>query len=293
MEIRELSEKRFAVDALFVNEPEVRIVAEDNDLLALRGDGLYSGNNLLRVGKRRRVAGRVVGEIENQNLLLAGGEKCLLHRVRVKRAFLEGIEELYLAADGFLEDQLVVVPEEVGADERVARPCKELRADADAVGERVRHDGIGKRLALERGILDELHRAPRLAQFRQAEAARIEERSLVEVNRLPEAVHHERRAVLLECHADRRVDCAGLRLRTLPENSTVWKIHAPTGRGEKISRRAERLVQLKRQLVHIGRILYQKGADAETAVSTSGFPSAKRARVTSRERSRRRRSPST
>ena len=292
VQVGELREKRLLVDALLVDEPEVCVVAYDDDLLALRRRGPHGGDDSFRVRERRRVAGRVVREVEDEDLLRAGREERLLHRLRVECAAAEGVEVDDPAADRLLEDEFVVVPVEIGADKRVARTSEELRADADAVRERVRDDGVGERLALERGVLGELHRAPHLAKLWKAEAPGIEERALVEPDRLSEAVHHERRAVLLEGHADRCVDFAGLRLGPLAKYPAVGEIHAPSGGREKFGRRAERLVKFKRQLVHVGRILYQKGTGAGTMSRVRLFPAPEK-RVTAPERSRRRRSPST
>ena len=148
MKVRELGEHRLSVDALLVHEPEVGVVAYDDDPLALRRGSAHGRDDLLRVLKRRRVARRVVGEVEDEYLLRAGGEKRLLHRRRVERAAPEGVEMDDLAAHRLLEDELVVVPVEVGADQRVGRTREQLGAHADAVREGVRDDGRGESLAI-------------------------------------------------------------------------------------------------------------------------------------------------
>ena len=148
VEVGELGEQRLAVDALLVHEPEVRVVAHHDYALALRRGGAHGGDDLPGVLDRRGVACRVVGEVQYENLLLAWREKRLLHGRRVECAAPEGVEVDDPAADGLLEYELVVVPVEVRADERVGGPCKQLGAHADAVRERVRHDGGGEPLAV-------------------------------------------------------------------------------------------------------------------------------------------------
>ena len=251
VERRKLGEERLAVDALLVDEPEVGVVADDHDSLAgLRG-GLHRGDDLLRVRKRRRVAGRVVRKVEDEDFFLSGREQRGLHRGRVKTAALERVEVPDLAADRLLEDELVVVPEEIGADQLVRLTRKELRDDADAVGERVRDDGIRELHALEGRVLLDLHRLPLLAELGQPEASGIEKRLLVEPKVLREALHHERRAVLLERHADRRVDVAALGFCTLSEDAAIGKIHPLARVGEKLHRAAQRLIESLSQLIHL------------------------------------------
>ena len=250
MQRRELREQRLLMDARLVDEPEIGVVEDDDDPPAgLRG-GLDGGDDPLRVLERRGVARRVVREVEDEELLHARRGQRGLQRRRVKMPVLERVEVAHLAADGIPEDQLVVVPEEVGRDELVARVEKQLRRDPKAVRERVRDDGVRAADALHGRVLLQLHRAPLLAEGRKAEASGVEERLAAERHVLREAVHHERRAVLLERHADRRVDVAALGFAALAENAAVGEVEAAAGGGERVGDGAEILVELLCELVH-------------------------------------------
>ena len=164
----------------------------------------------------------------------------------------------HLAADRVLEDELVVVPEEIGADQLVRRVRKQLRDDADAVGEGVGDDRVRELDALQGRILLELHFLPLFAKLGEAEAAGVEKRLLVELEVVPEALHHERGAVLLERHADRRINGASLGLAALSEDATVGKIHPFPLFREELRRGTKRFVEFLSQFVHNGLILYQK-----------------------------------
>ena len=263
MEVGELREERFLMDALLIDEPEVGVVQNHHDLLALRGRGLDRRDDLRRVRKGRRVAGGVVREVEDQNLLLAGPQQRLLHRHRIKlvgrapraRRFRKRVERLQFRADGLTEDERVVVPVEIGHDHLVPLVRKQLCTDAQAMREGVRHHGIREGLAPERRILPHHEIAPARPKRRQTEAAGVKERLAAQVDVLGKAVHDQRRAVLLERHADGGVDFAGLRFRTLPQNSTVGEVQTPPFSGEKSRRLTERFVQSFRQYVHRQRII--------------------------------------
>ena len=184
--IRELGEKRLAVDAVLVDEPEVGVVEDNDDLAARRGDfgdGLYDLDGIV---VRRRVAGRIVREVENQNLLALARQKRLLHRGCIKVAVLEGIEERKLCTRGFLENQRVVIPVKIGNDYLNTALREKLGRNPKTVRKRVGYYGIRKLLALKGRILLDLHLAPLRAKLGNAEAARVEKRLLVEGNPLLE-----------------------------------------------------------------------------------------------------------
>ena len=243
------------MDALLVDEPEVGVVQHDDDLLALRGHGLHRCNDALRVLERGRVARRVVREVEDEDFLVAGGQERALHRRHVERARAEHVERGKLRTANLLEDERVVVPVEVRRHHLVARTGEQLASHAQAVGESVRHDGEGIPLPAQGGVFLHLHLLPRLAERQKTKAAGVEEGLAVEIRMPGEAVHHERGAVLLERHADRRVDRARLRLGALPENAPVGEIDAAADGGEHVGHRSQFCVQLFCQCVH-GRIVY-------------------------------------
>ena len=249
-ERRERGEERLAVDARLVDEAEVGVVEDDDDPLARVRRRLDRRDDARHVLVRRRVARRVVRKVEDEELPVARGLQRRLHRRRVEAAVDEGVEVRDPAADRLAEDELVVVPEEVRRHERVVRIGEELRRDPQAVRQRVGDDGVGERDALQRRVLLELHLLPRLAQGREPERRRIEERAPVERDAFGEARHHHRRIVFLERHADRRVDVAAARLRALAQDAAVGKIHVPAGGRKELRRRAERLVELARQFIH-------------------------------------------
>ena len=255
MQVGELGEQRLGMDALFVDEPEVGVVQHDDDLLALRGHGLHRCNDALRVLERGRVARRVVREVEDEDLLVAGGQERALHRRHVERARAEHVERGELRAAHLLEDERVVVPVEVRRHHLVAQTGEQLARHAQTMGEGVRYDGEGVVLPAQGGVLLHLHLLPRLAERQKAETSGIEEGLAVEIRMSGETVHHERGAVLLERHADRRVDRARLRLGSLTKDAPVGEIDATADRREHVGHRSQFCVQLFCQCVH-GRIVY-------------------------------------
>ena len=233
---REIGEERFAVDALLVDEPEVRIVEDDYDFDALLGRFLDGLDNRGRVFVRGRVAGGVVGEVEDQDFLGAVGKERGLERRRVETAILERVEMRNAATGDFTEYELVVVPEKIGRDERIRMIGEELGRDAQAVGDGVRHDGARIEEAAHGRVFLQFHLHPLLAQGGQPERACIQEDRLVHVDARLERVHHERRAVFLERLAYRCVDFRPLGLGALPEDAAVGEIH-PLADGGKEFRR--------------------------------------------------------
>ena len=152
------------MDALLVDESEVRVIHDGDDLLALRGRSLDRRDDLLGVVESCRVAGGVVREVENEKLLVARLEKRLFHGRHVEAPLLEGVERLDLGAAGIFENKLVVIPEKIRHDNLVGLVGKELGAYAQAVSEGIRDDRVGERLAFERGILAHHEIAPGVAQ---------------------------------------------------------------------------------------------------------------------------------
>ena len=265
VQIRELGEQGILVDALLVDEPEVRVV-EDHDDPLLLCCGLDCGHDLLRILQRCGVACGVVREVEYEKLLVARAEQGLLHGGGVKASVPEGVERLHLRAAGVGEYERVVVPVQIRGHHRVALVRKQLRAHAQAMSKRVGDHRVREPLAIERGVLPNEEFPPDLAQGGKTEAARVQERLAAERNVLGEAVHNEWRAILLERHAYRGVYAALFGLGPLAENAAEWKVHAPPLGGQKTCRRAKRLVQTFCQCVH-DRKLYHMRTDFRLAIA--------------------------
>ena len=148
------------------------------------------------------------------------------------------------AADRLAEDELVVVPVEVGRDERVFLGGEEFGGDAQAVRERVRDYRVGEGEAAHGRVLGEFHLAPFGAQGGEAEARSVEEGALVESGAASEARHDHGRGILLESHADSGVYVAAPGLCALAQDAAVWEIHFQATRRQEAARLSKRLVQL-------------------------------------------------
>ena len=133
-----------------------------------------------RVGlrPRGRVAGRVVREVQGDDELLAAelrerlgeplhveaGELLVEERVVVER----GLEPR-------LPVQVVVLPHELGGEDRVARVEEQVAHEPEAVGQRVRDDRVRDRVVAERRRLLPLLLRPRGADVRLAVRRRVVE----------------------------------------------------------------------------------------------------------------------
>ena len=218
--LEQLHEQGFLGHAFLVHESEVGIVEQGHDLVACGGavgEDLRDFDGFLLGGG---VAGRVVREVQEHDLLLAlafgeGG----LEGFGIEPAVLEGVERLDLRAAAVHEHELVVVPVEVGDDDFVTLVEEEVARAADGVGEGAGHDRVAELLAGEARVLADNLFLPCLAEVGVAETRGVQERLLGEVQALEHAVEHERAPVVFEGGADGRVDFGALGFGALAQNA--------------------------------------------------------------------------
>ncbi len=216
----QLHEQGFLGHAFFIDESEVGIVEQGHDLVACGGtvgedlrdfDGFLFGSG---------VAGRVVREVQEHDLLLAlaFGEGCL-EGFGIEPAVLECVERLDLRAAAVHEHEFVVVPVQVGDDDFVAGVEEHVARAADGVGEGAGHDRVAELLACEARVLADNLFLPGLAEVGVAETRGVQERLLGEVQALEYAVEHERAPVVFEGGADGRVDFGPLGFGALAQDA--------------------------------------------------------------------------
>ena len=215
-----LHEQRFLGHAFFVDESEVGVVEQGHDLVARGGAFSEDLGDFDRFLFGSGVAGRVVREVQEHDLLvaLAFGEG-FLEGCGIESAVLEGVERLDLCAAAVLEHEFVVVPVEVGDDDFVARIEEHVASAADGVGEGAGHDRVAEFLACERRVLADNLFLPGLAEVGIAETRGVQERRLGEVQALEHAVEHQRGSVVFEGGTDGRVDFGALRFGALAEDA--------------------------------------------------------------------------
>ena len=216
----QLHEQGFLGHAFLVHESEVGVVEQGHDLVARGGavgEDLRDFDGFLLGGG---VAGRVVREVQEHDLLLAlafgeGG----LEGFGIEPAVLEGVERLDLRAAAVHEHEFVVVPVEVRDDDFVTRVEEEVARAADGVGEGAGHDRVAELLAGETRVLADNLFLPGLAEVGVAKTRGVQERLLGEVQALEHAVEHERAPVVFEGGADGRVDFGALGFGALAQNA--------------------------------------------------------------------------
>ena len=218
--IDELHKERFHGHAFFVHEAEVGVVEQGHDLVA-RGGAV--GEDLRDFGRfffGGGVAGRVVREVQEHDLLvaLAFGEGGL-EGFGIESAVLEGVERADLGAAAVHEHEFVVVPVQVGDDDFVTGVEEQVARAADGVGEGAGHDRVAEFLAGEARVLAQNLVLPGLAEVGVTEARGVEEGLLGQVQALEHAVQHERRSVVFEGGADGRVDFGTLGFGALAQNA--------------------------------------------------------------------------
>ena len=218
--IDNLHEQRFLGHAFFVHKAEVGVVEQGHDLVARGGavgEDLCDFDRFLLGGG---VAGRVVREVQEHDLLvaLAFGEG-LLEGFGIEPAVLEGVERADLGAAAVFEHEFVVVPVQVGDDDLVARVQEEVARAADGVREGAGHDRVAEFLACERRVLAQDLFLPGLAEVGVAEARGVQERRLGQVQALEHAVEHQRGSVVFEGGTDGRVDFGALGFGALAEDA--------------------------------------------------------------------------
>ena len=234
-----LCEDGFLGHAIFVDKSEVGVIKQGHDPVAGGGafgedlsdfDGFLLGSG---------VAGRVVREVQEHDLLvaLAFGES-LLEGFGIETAVLEGVERLDLRAAAVFEHELVIVPVQVGDDDFVTGIQEEVARAADGVGEGRGHDRVAEFLGGKRRVLADNLFLPGLAEVGVTEARGIQERCLGEVQALEHAVKHERGTVVFEGGTDGCVDGGTLGFGALAQDALAREENslAPFGKhGENVA----------------------------------------------------------
>ena len=218
--IDELHEQGFLGHAFFVDESEVGVVEQGHDLVARGGAFSEDLGDFDRFLFGGGVAGRVVREVQEHDLLvaLAFGEGGL-EGFGIETAVLEGVESLDFGAAAVHEHEFVVVPVQVGDDDLVTGVQEQVARAADGMGEGAGYDRVAKFLACKRRVLADNLVFPGLAEVGVAEARGIEEGLLGQVQALEHAVEHERAAIVFEGGTDSRVDFGTLGFGALAQNA--------------------------------------------------------------------------
>ena len=218
--VHEFDEQGFLGHAFFVHQSEVGIVEEGHHFVALGGTfGEDLGDfNRFRFGSG--VAGRVVREVQEHDLLVALTViQSGLQGFGIETAVLEGVEGLDLGAAGVFEHELVVVPVQVRDNHFVTGIEEQVAGAADGVGEGAGHDRRAEVLVCKRRVLDDDLLLPFLAEVRVTEARGVQEGLLGQIQGLEDAIQHERRAIVFEGGANRSVDLGALGFGALAEDS--------------------------------------------------------------------------
>ena len=220
MGVDNLCEDGFLGHAIFVDESEVGVIEQGHDFVAGGGafgedlrdfDGFLLGSG---------VAGRVVREVQEHDLLLAlGFGESLLEGFGIETAVLEGVERLDLRTAAVFEHEFVVVPVEVGDDDFVTGIQEEVASAADGVGEGAGHDRIAEFLGGKRRVLANNLFFPGLAEVGVAKTRGVQERCLGQVQALEHAVEHERAPVVFEGGAYGRIDFGALGFGALAQDA--------------------------------------------------------------------------
>ena len=258
MQVRERAEQRFLDRAVVEEEPEVRVVADHDELLArVRGgeDGLAHGVDF---GRARHVAGRVVREVQHQDLLRGSREQRLAHGRHVEVLAVVGREGLDHAAEARLEVQRVVVPEHVRNQHAVAGIDEQIADERQAVRDRVRDDRQAESALAQRRILGQQLLLPGLAQIGPSRCRRVAQRvRRRDVLHVREHRRQRHRAVALGRLADRRVEAVGFlfRLGRLGEDA-LREVELAAALGQQLVRDAalgaDLLIEFVSEGVHRG-----------------------------------------
>jgi len=167
--VRQLSEQRF-FQAVFKEQAKVGVVSDDNQLQTGIGHRFERSNDFVTFRHRRRIAGRVVREVEQHHgLLLAGG---FLRQQRSLQAFaieltasIVKLEVNHLSTTTHAKGQLVIFPILVGDDQRRAFVGEQVGNDADAVSQGIGHNRVAVGFTGEARIVLEHFFTPSAAQF--------------------------------------------------------------------------------------------------------------------------------
>jgi hypothetical protein len=165
----------------------------------------------LDLGEPRHVAGRVVGEVEQDDLLGGPREQGRAQARHVEAVPVVGGVGLDHAAQAHLVGEPVVAPHLVGQQDAVARADEQVADQRQAVRDRAGHDRQAERPALHGRVLPLQLLAPGRAQRRLARGGGVGQGvGRVDVAQVPDDRGERHGALLLGRLPDRGVEAVGL-----------------------------------------------------------------------------------
>ena len=178
MRVRDAAEQRLGhrLAAEVVEEPEVGVVRNNHELGAALRLRDQRARNRVALRRRRHVAGRVVGEVQHHQQLLAalGVLRERLGEARgVEAAACVERERHDFCAEANFVGEPVVAPQLIGQQDQIAGRDEQVAHQREAVGERARNNRQAHGLAALRGVLRELLLTPALAQRGLARSRRV------------------------------------------------------------------------------------------------------------------------